>query len=59
MEINMKLYGKIMCGFLTAAMLAGGVATSLYIWLLSGKKKSSDELAEEIGAMIRTNVTTV
>jgi AcrR family transcriptional regulator len=42
-----------------AAMLAGGVATSLYIWLLSGKKKSSDELAEEIGAMIRTNVTTV
>ena len=40
-----------------AAMLAGGVATSLYIWLLSGKKKSGDELAEEIGAMIRTNVT--
>ena len=42
-----------------AAMLAGGVATSLYIWLLGGKKKSGDELAEEIGAMIRTNVTTV
>jgi AcrR family transcriptional regulator len=42
-----------------AAMLAGGVATSIYIWLLSGKKKSGDDLAEEIGAMIRTNVTTV
>jgi AcrR family transcriptional regulator len=42
-----------------AAMLAGGVATSIYIWLLGGKKKSGDDLAEEIGAMIRTNVTTV
>ena len=39
-----------------AAMFAGGVATSLYIWLLSGKKKDSDQLVEELGALIRTNI---
>ena len=39
-----------------AAMFTGGVATSIYIWLLSGKKKSPSELADEIGKMIRANI---
>ena len=39
-----------------AAMFTGGVATSIYIWLLSGKKKPADELAREIGSMLRANI---
>ena len=41
MEINMKLYGKIMCGFLTAAMLAGGLAAG--ILCTGGKSKRKRE----------------
>ena len=39
-----------------AAMFTGGVATSIYIWLLSGKKKPAKELAHEMGNMIRANI---
>ena len=39
-----------------AAMFTGGVATSIYIWLLSGKKKPAAELAQEIGNMLRANI---
>lgn len=39
-----------------AAMFTGGVATSVYIWLLSGKKKPAKELAHEMGNMIRANI---
>lgn len=38
----------------TASMLNGGAATSLYMWLLEGKKKSPAELASEISRMIST-----
>lgn len=50
---GMKLYASIDT---VAAMFTGGVATSIYIWLLSGKKKPAAELAEEIGNMIRANI---
>lgn len=36
----------------TASMCAGGVATTIYHWLSSGKKMSADELAEEIGLVV-------
>ena len=36
----------------TASMCAGGVATTIYHWLRSGKKMSSDELSEQIGAVV-------
>ncbi len=39
-----------------AAMFTGGVATSIYVWLLTEKKKSPHDLAEEIGNMIRANI---
>ena len=39
-----------------AAMFTGGVATTLYIWLLTGKKKPAQELADEISGTIRANI---
>ena len=39
-----------------AAVLTGGVATCLYIWLLNGKRKDPSDLAEEIGNIIRSNI---
>ena len=50
---GMKLHASIET---SAAMFTGGVATSLYIWLLSGKKKPAAELAKEIGNMLRANI---
>jgi AcrR family transcriptional regulator len=50
---GMKLHASIDT---VAAMFTGGVATSVYIWLLSGKKKPADELAIEIGNMLRANI---
>ncbi len=39
-----------------AAMLTGGVATCLYIWLLDNKRKDPSDLAEEIGSLIRSTI---
>lgn len=50
---GMKLHATIDT---VAAMFTGGVATSIYIWLLSGKKKPAEELANEIGNMLRANI---
>ncbi len=50
---GMKLHASIDT---VAAMFTGGVATSIYIWLLCGKKKPADELAHEIGCMIKANI---
>lgn len=36
----------------TASMCAGGVATTIYHWLKSGKKMSAEELSEQIGAVV-------
>ena len=36
----------------TASMIAGGVASVIYTWLKVDKKKTPDEVAEEIGALI-------
>lgn len=36
----------------TASMLAGGVATTIYEWIAEGKKKSVDELSDEIGRFV-------
>ncbi len=48
---------KLNCSVETAAaMLAGGVSTTIYVWLLTGKKKDPETLANEIGAMIRANI---
>ena len=41
-----------------AAMFTGGVATAIYIWLICGKNKPADILAEEMGDMIRANILT-
>ena len=35
-----------------ASMCSGGVGTTIYRWLESGKKTSPDQLAEEIGAVV-------
>ena len=50
---GMKLHASVET---VAAMFTGGVATSIYIWLLSGKKKPADELAREIGNMLKANI---
>ncbi len=50
---GMKLHASVET---SAAMFTGGVATSIYIWLLSGKKKAAAELAYEIGNMIKANI---
>ncbi len=50
---GMKLHASVET---SAAMFTGGVATSIYIWLLSGKKKPAAELAYEIGNMIKANI---
>lgn len=39
-----------------AAMLTGGVATCLHIWLIDNKKKDPSKLAEEIGSFIRSTI---
>ena len=39
-----------------ASMCVGGVASVVYSWLKSGRTKSADSLAEEIGTMIRVLV---
>ena len=49
----MKLHASVET---VAAMFTGGVATSIYIWLLSGKKKPADELARELGNMLKANI---
>ena len=36
----------------TASMASGAVAAAIYAWLKTGKKKSADELADEIGEAI-------
>ena len=50
---GMKLHASVET---SAAMFTGGVATSIYIWLLSGKKKPAAELAREMGDMIKANI---
>jgi AcrR family transcriptional regulator len=50
---GMKLHASIET---VAAMFTGGVATTIYIWLLAGKQKPAEELAREIGYMIRSNI---
>lgn len=54
-----RLNASIECGMklstspeITAATCAGGVASAIYMWLMTGKVKSPDELAEEIGVII-------
>lgn len=37
---------------ITAAACAGGVASAIYMWLMTGKVKTSEELSEEIGIII-------
>ena len=39
-----------------SAMCTGGVASAIYYWLVEGKKKTKDELAEEIGAIINSTL---
>ena len=36
-----------------ASMCAGGVASAVYCWLVSGKKQPPDAIAEEVGAVVR------
>lgn len=36
-----------------ASMIVGAVSNTIYMWLVGGRKKDSEELAEEIGAIIR------
>ena len=36
----------------TAGMITGGVATTIYIWLISGKPTSAEQLSEELGRLI-------
>ena len=35
-----------------ASMASGAVASAVYVWLVQGKQKSIDELAEEIGNVV-------
>ena len=42
----------------TAAMFSGGITASIYIWLIGGMKKSTDELAAEINAIISATIGT-
>ena len=44
---GMKLYASVET---LASMCSGGIACAIYNWMLGGRKKSPDELAEEIGA---------
>ena len=39
-----------------AAMCTGGVASAIYYWIIEGKKKTKEQLADEIGAIIRTTL---
>ena len=50
---GMKLHASVET---SAAMFTGGVATCIYIWLLTGKKKPASELAREMGDMIKANI---
>ena len=36
----------------TASMIAGAVAAAIYTWLISGKQKDADELANEVGDVV-------
>jgi len=40
-----------------AGMIVGAVATTITIWLKDGRKKPADQLAEEIGAMVRKTLS--
>lgn len=35
------------------SMLVGGVTNAIHTWLMDGRKKSADELADEIGMIVR------
>jgi hypothetical protein len=35
-----------------AGMCAGGIGATIYHWIVSGKKISADELADQIGAVV-------
>ena len=35
-----------------ASMAAGAVAAAIYVWLVGGKKKTAEQLADEIGAVV-------
>ena len=48
-EAGMKLTASVE---VTASICAGGVASAIYMWLVTGKKQSADELAEEVGAVV-------
>ena len=48
-EAGMKLGASVE---VTASMASGAVAAAVYAWLKTGKKKSADELADEIGEAI-------
>ena len=39
-----------------AAMLTGGIATIIYAWLKTGKKRTSKELISEINALIVSTI---
>ena len=39
-----------------SAMCTGGVAWAIYYWIIEGKKKTKDELADEIGAIINATL---
>lgn len=43
----------------TASMCAGGVATTIYNWLKSGKKMDPDELAEQVGIVVAAAINQV
>ena len=38
---------------IVASMIVGAVATTLAVWLIGGRVKPADQLAEEIGAMVK------
>ena len=46
---GMRLYASVET---LSAMCAGGIATAIYLWLVDGKKKSPEALAEEIGVIV-------
>ena len=48
-ESGMKLNASVE---VVAAMCAGGVSTTIYVWLMRGKSLSRDELADQVGNVV-------
>ncbi len=41
----------------TAGVCAGGVSSTIYVWLKNGKPLSADELADEVGAIVSAAIS--